>query len=158
MRELWASVEARARGIRTPAVVAGAVYRAGVFYRADLVTDFVPGGIDLATALFEQGSGFDVAEMLVASGQLIRDLERAGVLHADLNAKNILLVEHDGRFEAHVLDLDRCRILSVDEPSPGHAMRRRLERSLRKLGSVYTRPLQASEWDALRTGMGGDSG
>ena len=38
--ELEASEEARKRGISTPRVVAAATYTDGVFYRADLVTDF----------------------------------------------------------------------------------------------------------------------
>jgi 3-deoxy-D-manno-octulosonic acid kinase len=166
--ELRASVAARARGVRTPAIVAGAMYPAGPFYRADLVTELVPEARTLADSLFGDAPGGDEASegseasrddppvdsraALRAAGRLVRSLEDARVLHADLNAGNILLRSVRGDLEPWVLDLDRCRVLSRDGPAPGAAMRGRLERSLRKLGNSHRRPLGSAEWEALRTG------
>jgi len=153
LRELWASVEARSRGIYTPAVVAGAVYRAGAFYRADLVTGLVPDAVDLAETVFCANSPHHDREALAATGRLLRDLQDARVLHPDLNAKNVLLVKEGERLRAHVLDLDRCTILPLDARPPSEAMRRRLERSLRKLGREHRKPLAESQWGALAAGF-----
>ncbi len=153
LRELWASVEARSRGIRTPAVVAGAVYRAGAFYRADLVTGLVPGAVDLAETVFGASSPHHATKALAATGRLLRDLQDARVLHADLNAKNVLLVKEGEHLRAHVVDLDRCTILPLDSRPPPEAMRLRLERSLHKLGRERRQPLNESQWDALAAGF-----
>jgi hypothetical protein len=50
--ETVASLEARERGISTPAVVAGIVYPAGIFYRADLVTEEIPNAVAVAGPLW----------------------------------------------------------------------------------------------------------
>ncbi len=155
VHELEASHQARLRGIRTPAVVAGAVYRAGIFYRADLVTELIPDGADLGEILF--GATPPEPERarasLEAAGLLVRRLEEARIHHPDLNAKNILLAG-DGGTDAHLLDLDGCRILDARAIIPVGPMRRRLERSLRKLEDRSGRPLGSDAWSALKTGFG----
>jgi 3-deoxy-D-manno-octulosonic acid kinase len=165
VRELVASSTARARGIRTPAVVAGAVYRARGSYTADLVTELVPGVRSLSSALFgeEEQAGRVVrgahgeaeapsgaSEALLRAGRLVSTLARAGVLHGDLSAGNVL-VGTDGS-DAWVVDLDRCRLVSPGRPALGATMLRRLERSLRKLGAARDRRLSDAEWAALRGG------
>jgi 3-deoxy-D-manno-octulosonic acid kinase len=164
-RELVASVLARERGVRTPAVVAGATYREGgpgrPFYRADLVTELVPGAPSLAAALFDADASAPPPERVRAlrrAGRLVRTLARAGVVHADLSAGNVLVgpAEED----TWVVDLDRCRVLErATERHPGRDTRvlgarmlRRLERSLAKLGAQTGRPLAGVEWVALREG------
>ena len=52
VRELKASVEARKRGVPTPAVMAGATYSAGIFYRADIATELIPDAKSLRDVLF----------------------------------------------------------------------------------------------------------
>lgn len=151
LRELRVSVEARLRGVRTPAVVAGAAYRTGAVYRADLVTELVPQTLALRDAVFGERATTDASTQLWSSGRLVRMLEEARVLHADLNAGNVLVGSGDD--PAWVVDLDRCRTLSSSSPHPKNAMRRRLERSLRKLAATYDRPLSAHEWEALRSGF-----
>lgn len=148
LRELRASEAARARGIPTPAVMAGAVYPAGAFERADLVTELVPGGTDLRAALFDSGvdgaaarDGPDPEAALEATGRLIRLLERRGVYHPDLNAANVLLTSADGT-EAWLLDLDRCQVRDEGAPAPMGPMRSRLRRSLGKLA-------RAAGWEGV---------
>ncbi len=154
-RELDASHQARRRGIPTPAVVAGAVYPAGIFYRADLVTELIPDGSDLAEILF--GPSPPLPEVsrsaLEAAGHLVRRLEEARIHHPDLNAKNIFLGRGDGG-SAHLLDLDGCRVLDARALIRSGPMRRRLERSLRKFEGRAGRPLGTDAWSALRTGFG----
>lgn len=161
-RELTASALARARGIRTPAVVAGATYRgggaSGLLYRAELVTELVPGAASLAAALFgpDAFAPPDRVRALAQAGRLVRDLAEAGLAHADLNAGNVL-VGGAGE-DAWVVDLDRCRVLAParepgsvrDTGARAATMLRRLERSLAKLGRATGRPLAATEWTALR--------
>jgi 3-deoxy-D-manno-octulosonic acid kinase len=174
--ELRASAAVRARGVPTPAVVAGAVYPAGLFYRADLVTELVPGGTDLRTVLFGDGGrsgapgggtrdgagdGDDPAaggpsreEALEAAGRLVRRMEQAGVEHPDLNAGNILLTGEDELTRAHLLDLDRCRVLAPGESAQVGPMRQRLLRSLWKLQRGSGAPLSHDELASLGQGFG----
>lgn len=161
-RELAVSVQARERGVRTPAVVAGAVYRpsglgrAAGLYRADLVTERVPCARSLKQELVGGADGrgrapdAEATRALFRAGRLVRALGESGLLHRDLNAGNILL---DAEGEAWVVDLDRCRSGSARRSSDHSRMRSRLERSLRKLGNEHRRPLSRTEWEALRSGF-----
>ncbi len=153
--ELRASVAARARGVRTPAVIAGATYRAGPFYRADLVTELVPDAPSLADLMFCPGPATDTEALLGSVGRLVRELGEARVFHRDLNAGNVVVPSGAEGEHPWVLDLDRCRILPLGGRSHGDGMRRRLERSLAKLGERHRRPLTALEWAALRAGYEG---
>ena len=152
--ELRASLEASRRGIPTPAVVAGAVQPAGAFYRADLVTEEIPGGVDLAEVLFGEG-GAAVAPLpaLTAAGALVRQLAGVGVRHADLNARNVVLQPMGDGARAWVVDLDGCCFTAGLDPAAGDATRRRLERSLRKLEARSGRPLDRDMWAALAAGF-----
>ena len=152
LRELAATTEARARGIPAPAVVAGAVYPAGAFYRADLVTELIPDARTLEALIFGSGGTPDASGVLLEAGRLVRRLEDASVHHVDLNAANVLLVRGDEGSGARVVDLDRCRVFPVEARAFGDGMRRRLERSLRKLAGRHGRAFSAAEWDALQAG------
>jgi 3-deoxy-D-manno-octulosonic acid kinase len=152
MRELAASQHARAAGIRTPAVVAGAVYSTPGFYRADLVTELVPDARTLGNEVFHARAQSPARseQALTCAGRLVRGLARAGMLHVDLNAGNVLL---DRRDAAWVVDLDRCGIYSGREARLGTSMLRRLERSLRKLSTIHGAALTPSQWECLHTGF-----
>lgn len=154
VREVAASAEARARGIPTPAVVAGVVYPEGPFYRADLVTELIPDAATLAEWLFDERACGDPCAALRAAGRLVRSLEDAGVVHADLNAHNVVYRMHVvGEPDAYVIDLDRCRILARCRRPRRSGMRRRLERSLKKLARQQAREISSVEWEALATGV-----
>lgn len=151
--EARAAAEARARGVATPAVVAGAIYPAGPFHRADLVTEEIPDALDLADILFGDPSARVARrDALVATGRLVRRLEREGLFHPDLNAKNVVLRPGPEGPEAWLVDLDRCRVRERGGPAPAEAMRRRLERSLRKFERRTSRTLPDAEWASLRAG------
>jgi 3-deoxy-D-manno-octulosonic acid kinase len=149
----WAR-EAEWRGVPTPRVMAGVWYPAGLFYRADLVTLYVPYSADLGRILFgEPDEARSRAEALAAAGRLIVRAAEAGLFHPDLNAKNVLLARREGGLAPLLLDLDQCR---VDVAGPGRledAMIARLERSLRKLGEASGRPLSREDWRALHRGV-----
>lgn len=154
VRELLATHHARTRGIPTPAVVAGAVYGAGLWYRADLVTEQIPDARDLAEVLWG-GGAHDVSPeaVLFTAGRLVRRLERTGILHADLNAKNLLVVGRGTAARVYLVDLDRCCAREPGVPVPVFSMRRRLERSLRKFENRTGRRLTSEAWSALRSGF-----
>lgn len=152
VRELWATVEARARGVAAPAVVAGAVYPSGPFYRADLVTELIPDARTLEALVFGSGGTPDASTLLAHAGRLVRSLEDALVLHVDLNAANVLLVRGDEESGARVVDLDRSIVFPLRSRDFGPVMRKRLERSLRKLARKYDREIREEEWEALRAG------
>jgi 3-deoxy-D-manno-octulosonic acid kinase len=164
LREALASEAARARGIPTPRVLAGIVYPAGLFYRADLVTRFVPDSRDLAAILFGEGRADAEeaaepplrADALRAAGELVVWLASAGIRHPDLNAKNFLVTPGEGgRPAVEVLDLDRATVAASGSVDPGR-MGARLERSLRKFERRRDRFLGEVEWRALAQGLDAD--
>lgn len=133
-RELRASTVARARGVRTPAVIAGAVYPAGLHYRCDLVTEVVPRAHTLADVLHEEDGTRGWLDAMTAAGELVRELGDAGVFHVDLNAHNIVFERHE-MSSVWVVDLDRAKILGRPSETAKERMRVRLTRSIVKVGT-----------------------
>ncbi len=105
-----------------PRPLAASFEPAGGFYRAGLLTRFIPETRALADVADEL-SGADWRRL----AGVLRRFFRAGLVHPDLNAHNLLL---DASGQWHVLDFDRAS-LSAGPVSAG-SMIRRLERSLRK--------------------------
>lgn len=153
--EVLASVEARARMIPTPAVVAAACYRAGPFYRADLVTEVIPEARPLGRSLFDRPRGPESLRHLTRAGRLVREIGQKGLRHPDLNAMNVLIAAGNDGLDAFVVDLDRARVSDVGGGHPGASMIGRLERSLRRLGAASQAPLSDAEWSALSGGFRG---
>lgn len=158
--EMRVSDEVRARRIPTPRVMAAAVYPSGPFYRGDLVTTFVPDALELAEVLFDPGrrgvsGSVDRRQALSEAGALIRKMAAAGILHPDLNAKNILLEWTGGAPQGHLLDLDRCRVLERPHPDGARTMHERLRRSMRKLEKKTGLGLAPGDLKALDRGVRG---
>lgn len=146
--EVENSARVAALGLATPRVVAAAVYPTGIFYRADLVTEFVTYARTLAQVLFEDDgpwggghSGHAHREALACTARLITDLSRAGIHHKDLNAHNVLIARDGQHVHATLLDLDGCRVGGPTHSVGAAALRRRLIRSIRKLEGARTRSL-----------------
>ncbi len=140
--EVALSEHLRGRGIATPEIVFAVVRRgASGAYRGAVASRWIEGGRDLAdtlTALGADGERSDSARVCAiwnAVGRAVGALHAAGVLHADLNARNLFLVggrAGAGEPRVFVLDLDRSRRrarLTASERAGNWA---RLERSLRK--------------------------
>ncbi len=156
-QEARASDRLRRRGVATPKVVAAAVYPGPVWYRGDLVTEYVEGYQELVRYLFHVRPGRmggPVDEALYRVGRLVRKLARVGAYHRDLNAKNILIPDEMDSGPLHVLDLDRCSVRerNGEWSQAGRKMLRRLERSLRKWAETAGPPLPPDAWVALREG------
>jgi 3-deoxy-D-manno-octulosonic acid kinase len=137
LRELAASCAARERGVDTPEVLALATYPAAPFYRADIATRYISDSRDLAACVLGETRADRAGRLAAwtAAGTLLRTAFAAGVEHADLNMRNILIADVP-RPRALLLDLDRA---VVHTRATGGAARdrmiARLHRSRRKLES-----------------------
>lgn len=127
LRELNVSAAARHAGIPTPEVVAAVTYPAGIFARFDIAVTWIDDALDLAAVLFSS-TGRDLDVEVAKTAALIHTLCERGLLHADLNLKNILVAPSG----AYVVDLDRCRMIDSRLARNAAAMRRRFVRSLEK--------------------------
>ena len=114
-RELIVSNALQRSGVRTPQVVAARARRMPVWgWQLELITRRVEESLDLGEALERMRVGSLSASarsaLFRATGALLRELHGMGLLHADLNPRN-LLVEEESLLEAQpelwVLDLDR---------------------------------------------------
>lgn len=160
LHEVEASETARRRGIPTPRIVAAAMYLSGPFYRADLVTVFVPGATDLATTLLGAarkglGGAMERRDALRAAGELIRQMASRGLLHRDLHAGNILLEWRGAAPRPHLVDLDRCRVMPDGGMTSPDSMQRRLRRSLRKWERRTGLRISEAEWKILERAVAG---
>jgi len=104
-QELEVHCEAYRRGVATVLPVAAVWHQQGPSFRGAIATLRVEG-IDLWHKIVEQGGATD--EELAACGRAIWTMHAAGILHADLNMKNLLVRGN----EAWVIDFDRGRVVS----------------------------------------------
>lgn len=133
------------RGLPVPRAVAARISRSGMTYRGDLITERVAAA-PLADWLGKKRLS---ATLLMGVGRCLRRFHDAGVWHADLNARNILLAE-DGAVT--LIDFDRGRLRR-----PARYWQRanlaRLHRSLAKLRrqqSLFA--FDDEDWKALLRG------
>lgn len=143
-RELWISSISRSRGIPTPAVAAIGIYPAGPLYRGDIATDLIPDAADLATLSLGPDRRSESERRLAwhAAGRMVEQAAEAGLVHADLNLRNILIAWRAGSPQPWLLDLDRCRIVRRPSRLDLDRMVQRLHRSARKLGGEAGESLQ----------------
>lgn len=164
VREMGMGRALEAAGIPTPRHVGGAVYPDGVWYRGDLVTEYVPDSQDLAAVLFGDAPAatrFAPVAAMRAAGSLVRRLHDGGVVHRDLNLKNILIagpepgVSGDAdSVRALVLDLDRASLRSRVGERARRRMLDRLWRSARKWEARTERAMDPSLRLAFDDGYG----
>jgi len=104
-RELVLLWSLRRAGIPTLEPIASVTERRGPFFRGYLITEFLPGAIDLLRFLAARGDPKDRMAILRRAGENLRRLHDLGVFHADLQLENLLVREG----EVYVIDLDRSR-------------------------------------------------
>lgn len=155
--ELEASLRLQQVGVRTPDVVAYALYPAGRgFCRCDVVTRRLPEGAEFPVAWQQLEEGVREA-LLEAVAALLRDLRAAGAQHADLNAKNLYVARDAGRWHAWVLDVDRVRFRRANDPSVGEQNLARLDRSLRKRRDRHALDISEAQLARLAALVTGDA-
>lgn len=134
-REFRLLAELVARGLPVPRPLAAGYRRAGLTYRADLLTELVPQARTFADAVGETA-------LWPSIGRMLARFHREGVWHADLNAHNVLVDAND---QVWLIDFDRGR-LRAPEPAWLEANLLRLRRSLHKIGAAAAMPVH---WSAL---------
>lgn len=129
--ELSISCRLRDAGLRTPEVIAYALYPvAPLVVRSDVATREIAGH-DLGESLRNDPDSRPA--VLEATAELLRSLTRVGAQHPDLNVKNVLLAPAaGGAFVAWVLDVDRIRLRTAGDPRVTADNVERLLRSARK--------------------------
>ncbi len=148
-REYHILVDLFAAGLPVPRPVAALCEFRGLVSQGALITSQIPSARPLADVLqggYRTGpvsAGF--WEML---GKCLRKFHAAGVWHADLNARNIL-INTDG--DIFLIDFDRARF------KPGRVVRgrgnlKRLRRSLLKIWPVEGAVDLQTAWAQLETG------
>ncbi len=97
-RELTLTQALHEHGLPVPVPVAARVCRSGLFYQGDIITECIPHAVALAD--HPRPKTLDWA----AIGATIARFHNAGVGHADLNARNILI---DAQEMSWLIDWDR---------------------------------------------------
>jgi 3-deoxy-D-manno-octulosonic acid kinase len=149
----WRLLQAmRDLGLPVPVPVAACCVQHGLFNRADLVTVQIDDVITLAEHLLQHACERDT---WTAIGRCIRRFHDAGVYHADLNARNILLDpdnrENDNR-DIHLIDFDKGAFRYLGD-SWKVANLARLQRSLLKFKSLHQGfNFDSDDWNALLAG------
>jgi hypothetical protein len=152
VREADVSDRVRARGVATPEVRAFVLYPAGPFYRADIATVRIPDARDLADLSLgpDRDDESERVEAWRAAGRLLRAAFDAGLVHPDLNLRNVLVAgggsggggvggdgSGGGGMRGYLLDLDGARLVQRVSPRHVHMMLQRLHRSRLKLERQY---------------------
>ncbi len=130
-------------GLPVPTPIAAGYRRRGYTYSADLLVRRISGVLSLAAAVAVAPLSLSV---WVAIGRTLRNFHARGVCHADLNAHNILLGEHDGK--VWLIDFDRGSVRSPGWWSDANLVR--LRRSLQKIcGPLSGERFSEADWQAL---------
>jgi len=143
-REFQLLVELLRAGLPVPVPIAALCQRGVLTYRGALLTAAIPHSQTLADRMV---AGID-ARLWAAVGGCIARFHAAGVSHADLNARNVL-IDHDDR--VYLLDFDRGRF-RPGQPVDGEPNLSRLLRSLRKLWPIDRAAELPAAWSALLEG------
>jgi hypothetical protein len=145
-REVALYEHLRARGFPTLEPLAAVARRRGSRWILHLVTRQLEGARELLGLLLP--GAVPLAErraLLTAAGRNVRRLHDAGVRHADLHLKNLLLA----RGEVYVIDLDRSRLeLELSRGARSANLERLLRFARRRLEPLLGEP--ALRRDALR--------
>jgi 3-deoxy-D-manno-octulosonic acid kinase len=139
-RELALLARIEALGLPAARPVAAHYRRHGLTYRADLLTVAIPG----ATTLADRLAGHDAEVPWERIGATIRAFHDAGIRHADLNARNVLL---DAQDAVHLIDFDRAA-----EAPPGRWCEANLARLARSLAKFAGPGTASPQWQALLAG------
>ncbi len=104
--EMEHSQRLHAQGIATPEIVGVVFYKSGLFQRMDFLTIQVPDSMDLVAFLASNSAAQQRQAALEAVRVLLAKCAAHGLLHKDLNARNILLANTDHATLAYLLDVE----------------------------------------------------
>ena len=132
-------------GIATPEVVGVVLYKSGLFQRMDLLTIQVPNSVDFVAFLAARPTAHRRDAALAAVRDLLATCATHGLLHNDLNARNILLANVGDDIRAYVLDVEDVAWAPQRVEHVRAANHARLARSLHKrvrMGDLEMTPQQ----------------
>ena len=140
------------KGLPVPRPVAALCEHNGVISTGALMTMRISSVQTLADVLPGDSDTREPAAGLWESvGKCIRRFHDAGVWHADLNARNILL---DDQMRVYLIDFDRARF-TPGKPVNGKRNLDRLKRSLVKFWPPGKLPAMQSAWTQIIVGYHG---
>jgi 3-deoxy-D-manno-octulosonic acid kinase len=131
-------------GLPVPEVLGALCTRHGMTYSGALLTLRIPDAITMADMVSDS---FLPATTWISIGKCIRRFHDAGVYHADLNIRNILV---DAAKKVWLLDFDRAKMVPQGSPTLASNLQR-LKRSLRKDKQLSESQLEQF-WDQLMAG------
>jgi len=106
------------------------------FYTACFISKEIPDTLDLIQFFREAPPDFikvSKKHIISSIARLLRKMHDAGIYHADLHLKNILIKKNPhGGFEAYIIDLDKSVVLNQLSTNQRFANLLRLDRSLEK--------------------------
>jgi len=149
LAEVRMLAELRRIGLPVPQPIAGLCQRRGLTYVGVLLTRRITPAVTLAESLGHRQS---TEPDWWRTGRCIRRFHDAGVVHADLNARNILLGEHGGaEDDIFLIDFDRAFF----SPHSSRLFRSNLDRLHRSLSKLWP-PARTGElrtcWGELQKG------
>lgn len=109
-----------------PQPLAAQCVKGGLFYTGSLMTRRIENVEPFAERLLDEPG---THSLWSAVGRCIRRFHDSGVVHADLNARNILIDDND---RIYLIDFDRAKIM-MGAQNQFESNLNRLQRSLRKL-------------------------
>jgi len=160
LRELSICEAAGKSGIRTSEVIAIVKNRIlGPIYKCRLVSKEITGAIDLMELLLNPEKNKLVvqkSQIINKTANAVKEMHCAGIYHADLHLKNILVQSAAGKVNVYIIDLDKSR--QYEKISLHKRMRNimRLDRSVEKMirnnKDVFGKrfPFPISKTDKLR--------
>ena len=138
LNEIYINEIAFQKGVPTAEVIAITKRKLwGLLYKADFISKEISGAVDIAQFLKESSLRFiqkSKKPIIYALVRLIRNMHDAGIYHADLHLKNILLKgDSNGEFIAYIIDLDKSVVLNELNLDQRIKNLLRLDRSIEKL-------------------------
>ena len=134
-----------AKGLPVPRPVAARYVPAGLFYRADIITERIPTARPMADVMREKHLSGDV---WLDVGAAIKTMHNHLIYHSDLNARNILIDADD---HVWIIDFDKC-----NERTAGPWMQGNLDRLKRSLIKTKTQfavfHWTEEDWENLLSG------
>lgn len=154
-RELWLTHQANEKGIPTAEIVAACHTK--VFWglhRGHLISREIKNGRDLNSYLeslqqpFTRDTIAEKRNVIAAVAKLIRKMHDAGIFHADLNLKNVVIqIDDKAKVRVFLIDFDKSVIKSHLSERKRRQNLMRLNRSVEKF---KRQGLPVTRTDALR--------
>ena len=154
LRELQVTTSARERGVPVPEV-AFCAWTNQKPLRLYMATVRVPASLSLADWLRKPASNPRRRQAMFAAAVAVREMHDGGLLHGDLNQRNVMVAETETLPEGFVIDLDNSR-LAVLTPGQRAADLTRLLRSYLKIKGRIGRRGQKDALRFLRSYCGDD--